>query len=193
MQHDRAMRPVCAYKWMKWSLGEELQASRAELFSSTSAVPEGRRTKTLGGSDFCRTNADGRERAMSTGHKEAVRFLEGLQGALEGTEADFASMPFFVRPMVRGGFARRTGMGIEEWRRLAELLIAEVRSGADPAHVRERHPVLRTQLARLAESYRTAPERAARGMGGKREALQSVTDTARQREAAVRALLGWLE
>ncbi|MBN1204730.1 MAG: hypothetical protein JXB05_07380, partial [Myxococcaceae bacterium] len=106
--------------------------------------------------------------------------LSALRNVLDETERDFTSMPFFIRPMVRRGFASRTGMSLDAWQRLAQELLSQVRSGAEPSQVRERHPRLREALGQLAENYRTAPERASRGMGG--GALQAVTASARRRE-----------
>jgi hypothetical protein len=121
-----------------------------------------------------------------------VTLVAALRNILEDTERDFGSMPFFVKPMVRRGFASRTGQTLEAWRQLASELLAEVSSGAEPARVRERHPRLREQLEQLAENYRTAPERASRGMGALTGTLQAVQESSRRREEAVRALIAWL-
>jgi hypothetical protein len=129
---------------------------------------------------------------MTATTSDPVTLVAALRNILEDTERDFGSMPFFVRPMVRRGFAGRTGQDLEEWRRLASALLSEVRSDTEPARVRERHPGLREKLERLAENYRTAPERASRGMGALAGTLQSVTEASRRREQAVRALITWL-
>ena len=66
---------------------------------------------------------------------------------LEETEAEYAQMPFFIRPMVKRGFAKRTGHDFAAWRSLL----------AKPDRA------LRPALLALAEHYRGAPERAWRG------------------------------
>ncbi|HEX5753900.1 MAG TPA: hypothetical protein VFZ09_47390 [Archangium sp.] len=125
-------------------------------------------------------------------NQDPVTLVAALRNILEDTGRDFSSMPFFVRPMVRGGFARRTGQSLEEWQRLASALHSEVKPDTGPAQVRERHPRLREQLEQLAENYRTAPERASKGMGALAGTLQRVQESSRRREDAVRALLSWL-
>lgn len=123
---------------------------------------------------------------------DPVTLVAALRNTLEDTERDFSSMPFFVRPMVRRGFASRTGRGLEEWQQLASALVSLVKPDTAPALVRERHPHLREHLEQLAENYRTAPERASKGMGALGGTLQRVQETSRRREEAVRALITWL-
>lgn len=123
---------------------------------------------------------------------DPVTLVAALRNTLEDTERDFSSMPFFVRPMVRRGFASRAGQGLDEWQRLATTLASEVKPDTAPAQVRERHPRLHEQLMQLAENYRTAPERASKGMGALAGTLQRVQEASRRREEAVRALLSWL-
>lgn len=125
-------------------------------------------------------------------NQDPVTLVAALRNTLEDTVRDFSSMPFFIRPMVRGGFAKRTGQSLEEWQRLASALLAEVKPDTGPAQVRERHPRLREQLEQLAGNYRTAPERASKGMGALAGTLQRVQESSRRREEAVRALIAWL-
>jgi putative spermidine/putrescine transport system substrate-binding protein len=56
MMHASAQNPVCAYKWMEWSLNKSLQSSLAEWFGSNPVVPDACKTKAPGESDFCKTN-----------------------------------------------------------------------------------------------------------------------------------------
>ena len=56
MLHAQAKHPVCAYKWMEWSLNKNLQSSLAEWFGSNPVVAEACKTKAPGGSDFCGSN-----------------------------------------------------------------------------------------------------------------------------------------
>ncbi|QRO01480.1 hypothetical protein JRI60_21890 [Archangium violaceum] len=130
---------------------------------------------------------------MTATTSDSVTLVAAFRNAIEDTERDFASMPFFVRPMVRRGFAGRTGQGLDGWRQLATSLLTEVKAGTEPARVRDRYPWLREQLEQLAENYRTAPERASRGMmGALTGTLQAVQESSRRREETVRALIDWL-
>lgn len=100
-----------------------------------------------------------------------------VRSAIEETHAEYAQMPFFVRPMVRRGFAKRTGHDLAQWRRLLDAAA----HGTVP-------PELGAALARLAAHYDTAPERAKRGMGARTEELREVERRSQARAAAVRAL-----
>ncbi|MFL5322196.1 MAG: ABC transporter substrate-binding protein [Myxococcaceae bacterium] len=51
-----APHPVCAYKWLEWSLKPEVQAAVSEWFGSLPAAPDACKTKAPGGTDFCKTN-----------------------------------------------------------------------------------------------------------------------------------------
>ena len=97
--------------------------------------------------------------------------------ALEETHAEYAQMPFFVRPMVRRGFVKRTGYDLVAWGRLL-----------DAAARGEVSPGLGAALALLAGHYDTAPARAKRGMGARPEELREVERRSATRAAAVRAL-----
>ncbi len=123
---------------------------------------------------------------------DPVTLVTALRDVLDDTKRDFSSMPFFVRPMANRGFANRTGRSIEEWRQLASALVSEVKPDTEPARLLERHPRLREHLEQLAENYRTAPERASKGMGALAGTLQRVQEASRRREEAVRALIAWL-
>ncbi len=123
---------------------------------------------------------------------DPATLVAALRDTLEDTERDFSSMPFFVRPMVRRGFASRTGRSLEEWQQLASTLVSRVEPDTGPALVREQHPRLREHLEQLAENYRTAPERASKGMGALAGTLERVQETSRRREESVRALIAWL-
>jgi len=51
-----AKNPVCAYKWLEWSLNDKVQAPLAEWFGANPSVPSACKAKAPGGSDFCSTN-----------------------------------------------------------------------------------------------------------------------------------------
>ncbi|MCK6552017.1 hypothetical protein L6R52_39665 [Myxococcota bacterium] len=106
--------------------------------------------------------------------------------AVEETERDLERMPFFVRPMVRAGFNRRTGLNVDEWR----ASLGGVRADDAPDRLRRD---LKPALLRLREHFRTAPERARRGMGNDPRAIAEVTNRSRLRAEAVEALLAWID
>ncbi len=103
--------------------------------------------------------------------------IAAVETELAETEREFAQMPFFVRPMVKRGFSRRTGRDFAAWR----TLLTDARRG-------ERTRELAEALAMLAEHYRGAPERARRGMGATAEQLVLVEQRARTRCDAALAL-----
>ncbi|WP_269531420.1 ABC transporter substrate-binding protein [Chitinimonas sp. BJYL2] len=56
MLHATARHPVCAYKWMEYSLNPVLQSALAEWFGSNPAVPSACDTPAPAGTRFCATN-----------------------------------------------------------------------------------------------------------------------------------------
>lgn len=122
--------------------------------------------------------------------RRAAELTRRVQGILRETEREFGSMPFFVRPMVRRGFAKRTGRDFDEWQKeLARAQTVLEGGGGGKGALGG----LVSELAGLAEHYRTAPERAARGMGGNPDALARVTELSKEREGVVRELLRVLD
>lgn len=95
-----------------------------------------------------------------------------VDDALVAMDAEYAQMPFFVRPMVRGGFARRTGRDLASWRQAVAAPTA----------------ALLPDLARLAAHFRDAPARARRGMGARADELVEIERRAAARAAAVEHL-----
>ena len=59
MLHAQAKHPVCAYKWMNWSLTPRVQGDVAAWFGSLPAVVEGCKASTLLGEKGCETNGFG--------------------------------------------------------------------------------------------------------------------------------------
>lgn len=108
---------------------------------------------------------------------DSTELARAVLRVIEDTEAEYARMPFFVRPMVRRGLAKRTGRDVEGWRRV----LADAARGTIA-------PGLARELAALAAHYDGAPERARRGMGAREDELREVERRARERAAAVRAL-----
>jgi hypothetical protein len=45
-----------------------------------------------------------------------------LQGVIDDTIADLSNMPILVRPMVKAGLRKRTGMSLGEWQDIAREL-----------------------------------------------------------------------
>nr|VXZ84175.1 Uncharacterised protein [Klebsiella pneumoniae] len=56
MLHSEAKHPVCAYKWMNWSLTPKVQGDVAAWFGSLPVVPEGCKASALLGDKGCETN-----------------------------------------------------------------------------------------------------------------------------------------
>lgn len=56
MMGASSKNPVCAYKWLEWSLSNEVQAPLSEWFGANPVVPEVCEAKAPGGSDFCASN-----------------------------------------------------------------------------------------------------------------------------------------
>ncbi|MBA3391938.1 MAG: hypothetical protein H0T89_04800 [Deltaproteobacteria bacterium] len=103
--------------------------------------------------------------------------IAAVQRALDETDAEYGQLPFFVRPMVRHGFVKRTGLDFARWR----AVLSEVARGTI-------EPGLPAALAALGEHYRGAPERARKGMGATAPQLAEVEARSRTRAEAVAAL-----
>lgn len=56
MLHAEAKHPVCAYKWMDWSLQPKVQGDLASWFGSVPAVPAACQGNELLGAEGCKTN-----------------------------------------------------------------------------------------------------------------------------------------
>ncbi len=56
MLHADAKHPMCAYKWMNWSLTPKVQGDLAGWFGSLPVVAEGCKASTLLGDKGCETN-----------------------------------------------------------------------------------------------------------------------------------------
>lgn len=108
---------------------------------------------------------------------ELSPLFAAVESALAETEAEYAQMPFFVRPMVKRGFTKRSGHDFGEWR----ALLADGKRG-------QRTRELADALAALAEHYRGSPERAKRGMGASGAQLAIVEQRSRARSEAALAL-----
>lgn len=107
---------------------------------------------------------------------ELETLVRAVRTAIEETHAEYAQMPFFVRPLVKRGFVKRTGHDVEGWRRL----LAQPTKAIAPL------------LEQLAAHYDGAPERAKRGMA-KPDELREVERRSRQRAEAARALAALLQ
>lgn len=103
--------------------------------------------------------------------------IGAVEAALVETEAEYAMMPFFIRPLVRRGFAKRTGRDFAAWR----ALLSAARRG-------DRVDELVAGLALLAEHYRGAPDRARHGNGATAEQLAEIERRSLARAAAAIAL-----
>jgi len=112
--------------------------------------------------------------------------LQAVRDALLGLQADMKRMPFFVRPMAQKGIERRTGRSIQAWLRLVAEVTSTANQGA--SGVVAQWPRLPADLERLADNFRTAPERASRMMGG--AAMKKLErDSADRARAVTRAII----
>lgn len=100
-----------------------------------------------------------------------------VETALAETEREYDQLPFLVRPLVKRGFAKRTGRDFAAWR----VLLADARRG------QRRHELV-PALAALAEHYGGASERAKRGMGATADQLAIIEQRSRVRVKAAVAL-----
>jgi hypothetical protein len=101
-------------------------------------------------------------------------------------------MPFFVRPMVKRGYKKRTGRSLEEWKAAATGLVRRLESADETvtqAGVVGPDAELTKDLGRLAENFRTAPDRAARGMRAAPATLELLRKSMKRREQSVRDLI----
>jgi hypothetical protein len=117
---------------------------------------------------------------------DPAALARAVLSAVDDAERDLARMPFFVRPMARRGFASRTGLTHHAWRKR----LGEVRAGDTPATAQARWKDVQGDLGKLAEDFRTAPERAAKGMDDP-VVLGQVRERASLRVAVVQALVAW--
>jgi hypothetical protein len=123
---------------------------------------------------MCRDHS---ERCYAYGVADLSSLIRAVETVIAETEQEYAQMPFFVRPMVKRGMAKRTGRDLSAWR----ALLAD-------AHRGQRTRELADALAALAEHYQGAPERAKRGMGANPEQLAIVVQRSRARSEAALAL-----
>jgi hypothetical protein len=119
---------------------------------------------------------------------DGARLAAAAHAAVDDSEHDLDQMPFFIRPLARRSFAKRTGLSRDEWRERIDT----VRTGDTPAAARARWPDAVEALTRLAEDFRTAPARAKEKMPDNVEALRAITASAAGRTAAVLALRDWI-
>lgn len=121
--------------------------------------------------------------------EEAAQRLRALRDAISSSREDLSNMPMLVRPMIKRGFAKRTGRSFDEWEVLAAGLLGRVQRGAlTRSNLLAGHGDLMVDLERLAETYRTAPERAAKFMRDE-DTLRIVRERAAARDQAVRAVI----
>ena len=104
---------------------------------------------------------------------DLAALARAVDDALGTMDAEYAQMPFFVRPMVRRGFTQRTGRDVAAWR----------------AALRAPTAAMIAELERLAVHFRDAPARARRGMGARADELVEIERRAADRAAAVDRLV----
>ena len=129
---------------------------------------------------------------MSSPARRARALAEQLLEVIEDSIADLDRMPFFVRPMVKRGYKKRTNRSMDQWLQTARGLMARLERGGEEitqAGVWGSDTSLSLDLAALIENYRTTPARAARGMSKVAPAtIRMLEQTMERREQTVRDL-----
>ncbi|MEW6651740.1 MAG: SDR family oxidoreductase [Chloroflexota bacterium] len=103
--------------------------------------------------------------------------LDALFQVLLETEAEFASLPVFARPLARSGFKSKAGASLTDWQRLIDSTRAGVSPAAD----------LPARLNKLAAYYRGVPAETAR-FTRDRELLRSVEQLCCRRVELIESL-----
>ncbi len=125
---------------------------------------------------------------MSAAGGALAELVGAVRAAIDDAEAELAAMPFLIRPMVKRGFASRTGHTYDQWR----ATLTRVATTLTPVDAARAVPDLAAALGKLEDNFRGAPERARRGMGNDPVAIGRVEAKAGVRGAAVAALRAWL-
>ncbi len=117
------------------------------------------------------------------GQDELLRLCGRLKAILDETEADFAKLPIFVRPLARSGFKSKAGQSLQDWQRTATQLLEQAEQGelAD----RARHRSLLEQLIRYIEGVPAETARFTKDQAF----LQQVQERTNQYAAEMRALM----
>ncbi len=123
--------------------------------------------------------------------REACRRVEQM---LAETEAEFAKLPVFVRPMANQGFRSKAGQSMRDWARTAAEVTALVDrvAGGDQAalaDLRTRLPRLKQLSSKLAAYYRDVPAETTR-FTRDAELLRHIEVTTRER---IELIATWLE
>ena len=155
----------------------------------------------LGRAGFIATPETKPATAFAAAHIEASRraaaLSERLQDAIAETEAEFAQLPDFIRPLAQDGFERVAGQRIEDWSDTAADLTNRLShmAGADgtagPAF-RADYSRLRPLFEKLVRYFRETPSEAA-CFTTDADAVARVREAMREREGVVRSLLEALE
>lgn len=86
MLHSEAKHPVCAYKWMNWSLTPKVQGDVAARFGSLPVVPEGCKASPLLGEKDVKPMAIAISTKSPSGKRRSpkgqVRSLQSLDARL---------------------------------------------------------------------------------------------------------------
>jgi 3-oxoacyl-[acyl-carrier protein] reductase len=139
--------------------------------------------------------------ALAAGRPEVVRratiLSERLQDAIAETEAEFAQLPDFVRPLARDGFESMAGQRIEDWSDTAADLTNRLKHMAGAGRVagsgsRVDYSRLKPLFDGLMRYYRETPSEAA-CFTTDADSVAQVREVMREREGVVRSLLAALE
>ena len=127
----------------------------------------------------------------------AAMLSEHLQEAIAETEAEFAQLPDFLRPLARDGFESLAGQRIEDWSDAAVDLTRQLKhmvgaTGAAGPAFRADYSRLRPLFEGLVRYYRETPSEAA-CFTTDADSVAQVREVMREREGVVRSLLAALE
>jgi NAD(P)-dependent dehydrogenase (short-subunit alcohol dehydrogenase family) len=127
--------------------------------------------------------------------EQATALSRQLAAMIAETEAEFARLPIFVRPLARSGFKARAGQSLQDWARAASSLTAQLDglAGGGPATgFTSGLPRLLGLVAKLIAYYQAVPGETAR-FTKDAAVLAEVKATCDGREAALRALVAALK
>lgn len=114
--------------------------------------------------------------------QDAAALAADLGRILAETEAEFARLPLFVRPLARGGFKSKSGQSFPDWRRTVEQLTTALQQG------RPTHPDLPSLLQRLLTYYQGVPAETARFTKDP-PTLKEVSDSSARRVHLIETLM----
>ena len=118
------------------------------------------------------------EPAQTTSGRDLHSLAADLARILTETEAEFARLPIFVRPLARSGFKAKSGQSFMDWRRTVEHLAQNGPTSSD----------LPRQLQKLLAYYQGVPAETARFTKDP-ATLREITDISKARVQLIETLI----